>query len=254
MPSPKRKTSTAKKKVAPKKKAPARKRAPAKKAAPSKPSSPITADIAERLLRADLANIVRKVKSGKTLTAQERRTLQAASDGDDDATAPAFVKNYTELAEILGVTRRTLQDWRKMEGAPQAASNGEHDVAAWQDFQRRIGGKGAAQPEDTEAEDGLPTEPILKRRKLLLFCREKEMQLAEKRGELIDVALVRATWAKKCAAANSLLRKRLENELPSELEGMEAADIYEELVKVVDEFNEVMSSGDSAGLEEEGDA
>lgn len=216
---------------------------------------PISPDVADRLLRADLANIVRKVKAGKTLTAQERRTLQAASTGDDDDTAPATAKNYVELADILGVTRRTLQDWRKMAGAPEASSNGLHDVAAWRDFQRKIGGKGAATPEGGDGdEDGLPSEPVLKRRKLLLFCREKEMALAERRGELIDVATVRATWSKKIAAANSLLRKRLENELPSELEGLEAAEIYEILVALVDEFNQAMRSGDAAGINDDGES
>ena len=204
----------------------------------------MTVDIAERLLRADLANIVKKVRSGKPLTAQERRTLTNSASGE--APAPTdFVKNYVDLAEVLGVTRRTLQDWRKMKGAPVARSNGEHEVEAWRAFQRKIGGKGAPQPEDPESDKDLPSEPILKRRKLLLFCLEKEMQLAEKRGELVEISLVRETWSKKCAAANSLLRKRLENELPSELEGMEAAGIYEALVAVVDEFNEAMKAGGS---------
>lgn len=207
--------------------------------------SPITAEIADRLLRADLANIVRKVKSGRTLSTVERKTLEAAGKGDTP-TAPTFAKNYVELAEILGVTRRTLQDWRKLEGAPKAESNGSHDVVAWQDFQTRIGGKGALEPTDADPVGGdLPSEPVLKRRKLLLFCQEKEMLLAYRRGELIERDLVRETWSRKCAEANSLLRKRLENELPSELEGLEAVDIYKALVAVVDEFNEAMSGGDT---------
>ena len=70
------------------------------------------------------------------------------------------------------------------------------------------------------------------------------MLLAYRRGELIERDLVRETWSRKCAEANSLLRKRLENELPSELEGLEAVDIYKALVAVVDEFNEAMSGGD----------
>jgi phage terminase Nu1 subunit (DNA packaging protein) len=203
-------------------------------------ASPITAELAERLLRANMANIVRKVSAGKTLTAAERKLL---TDTQDDAPAKkTYAKNYAELAEILGITRRHLQNWRVLPGAPEPAANGSHDIARWQEFQIRIGGKGAPEPAE-ESVDGLESEPLLKRRKLTLFCQEKEMQLAHARGQLIDSGLVRETWARKCAEANSLLRKRLENELPSELEGLEAAEIYTILTAVVDEFNEAMRGG-----------
>lgn len=245
MPSPNTKKSTAKKAT--------RKRPAKKKTAKPKPEDKpqeksaalIPPDIAERLLKANLANIVKKVKAGKTLTREERRLLTQASE-DEELDGVAVVTTYVELAEILGITRRTLQDWRKMEGAPEPASNGEHDVNAWKEFQSKIDGKGAERIEDPEEESGLPSEPILKRKKLLLFCQEKEMQLSLKRGELIEISAVRNTWAKKCAEANTHLRQRLENELPSELEGLEAADIFDALVAVVDEFNEIMNGGKGA--------
>lgn len=196
----------------------------------------IGADVAEKLLKADLANIARKLKAGKTLTDTEKRRLEEATKTEPET--PRFAKNYVQLAEILGVDRRTLQTWRKESDSPKSKTNGKHDVEAWLAFQRKHGKKGG---EPQEEPSDLPSEPILKRKKLALFCQEKEMQLAVRRGELIEVALVREDWARKCAAANSLLRKRLENELPSDLEGAEAADIYEALVKVVDDFNEIMS-------------
>ena len=197
----------------------------------------IGADVAEKLLRADLANIARKLKAGKTLTETEKKRLEQAKQVEPSV--PQYAKNYVELAKILGVDRRTLQSWRKEEDSPKAkTSNGKHDVEAWLAFQKKHGKKGG---EPQEEPSDLPSEPLLKRKKLALFCQEKEMQLAVRRGELIEVALVREEWSKRCAAANSLLRKRLENELPSDLEGAEAADIYEALVAVVDEFNAIMS-------------
>lgn len=182
--------------------------------------------------------------AGKTLTRDERSILRKAQ-GEGEAEGAAIVKNYTELAAILGITRRALQDWRKKEGAPKPATNGNHDVVAWKAFQVRIDGKGAEKIEDPEDEKGLPSEPILKRRKLLLYCEEKEIELARKRGELIEVATVREEIAKKIASATAHLRKRFENELPSELEGADAATIHEANVSALDEFFELMSGGDA---------
>ena len=194
------------------------------------------------MLQADLANIAKKLKAGKTLNATERNTLREEEAEIDSPAVPATVKNYVELGKILGVDRRTIQTWRKEEGSPRASTNGTHNVQAWLDFQMLHGKKGGKIDEGEDNLD-LPSEPILKRKKLLLFCQEKEMILAVRRGELIALALVRETWQKKCAEANSHLRKRLENELPSELEGLEAADIYDSLVSVVDEFCEIMHGG-----------
>ena len=41
-----------------------------------------------------------------------------------------------ELATTLGVTRRTLANWRKLPGTPEPTTNGSHSVAAWRDFVR----------------------------------------------------------------------------------------------------------------------
>lgn len=207
---------------------------------------PIASDIASTLLRADLVNIVKKVKAGKVLNSGERRLLEQAKDGED-TTGVAHVKNQTDLADILGITRRQLQTWRKEPGAPKPASNGMHDVQAWRDFQKENGKKGAIvdHTDDGDTSD-LPSEPVLKRRKLLLWCLGEELKLDQKRGELIAVALVREEWASRIAGCISFLRKRLENELPNELEGMEAPEIHDELAKVVDELCELMHSDGAA--------
>ena len=53
-------------------------------------------------------------------------------------------ENYVELAKILGVTRRSLQNWRRRMDVPQAAANGFNEVAAWREFMQCHGLEGAS--------------------------------------------------------------------------------------------------------------
>lgn len=79
----------------------------------------IDASAAEKVLQADLANIVRKVKQGKPLSKGERELLarQRAKQGTQVSSAVA-------LAERLGVDRRTLNRWSKEPGFPKRSSEG----------------------------------------------------------------------------------------------------------------------------------
>ena len=92
----------------------------------------ITQEAAEKILEADFTNIVRKVRDGKTLTSTERARVQARAAGSSATLTEA--KTIVELASALGVTRRTLSNWRKMKGAPEPNPNGSHNVSAWRDF------------------------------------------------------------------------------------------------------------------------
>ena len=61
-----------------------------------------------------------------------------------------MAENYVELAKILGVTRRTLQNWRKRPDAPKPMANGFHDVAAWREFMARNYDAKKTEPKITE--------------------------------------------------------------------------------------------------------
>src|SRR5213083_1245686 len=70
----------------------------------------LTAEQAAILLKGDLRNLAKKVQQGKTLSASERNLLQSTLAGE----TPAAV----ELAAILGVDRKTVQRWRRIDGNP----------------------------------------------------------------------------------------------------------------------------------------
>lgn len=185
-------------------------------------------DIARRLLNRDLSNLIRRVQGGGKLSRQERAMLQSMAAGTEAASAPATAANFVELAAILGVTRQAVHTWKRMEGAPQAAANGLHDVAAWREFMRSKGLKGGEPSSDIETS--------LKARKLLAEVEERELRLAVRRGELIEVEKVLGEWTRQVGRSRALMEARLLNELPPVLCGKDAVGIRGEMERFVGEF------------------
>ncbi len=182
-------------------------------------------DIAEKILDADFQNIVKKVAAGKPLTVAERSRIESRAAGS--AETLAYAKTLVELAAVLGVTRRTLSTWQKMEGAPQALSNGLWPVAEWREFVRLRGLKGGKTP--------VGNEEALKARKLLAEVEERELRIAVKKGEYVPITKVREEWIGLVAQATSILRAKFENELPPVLSGLDATGIQRECRKAIDE-------------------
>jgi hypothetical protein len=185
----------------------------------------ITPDIAKKLLTRDIANLAQRVHRGGNLSRAERAMLQsmAATAGQ----TPTVAANYVELAKILGVTRRTLQNWRKRKDAPKPMANGFHDVQAWREFMARndLHGESAVSDEETS----------LRARKLLAEVEEKELRVAVKKGEYVALSEVRETWTKLISRAKDLLRNKFEMELPPILSGLDATGIQAECRRAIDE-------------------
>ena len=99
--------------------------------------TPIPPDVARKLLSKDFANLIQRVQRGGKLSRTERSMLQNMAAGSTPEAGPLFVKNFVELAEVLGVTRQSLNKWKKLADAPVSKANGLHEVAAWREFMRR---------------------------------------------------------------------------------------------------------------------
>lgn len=185
----------------------------------------LSPDIAGKILDADFQNIVKKVAAGKPLTVAERARIESRAAGSVETLA--YAKTLVELASVLGVTRRTLSTWQKMEGAPKALSNGLWPVADWREFVRLNGLKaGKALVGNEEA---------LKARKLLAEVEERELRIAVKKGEYVALTKVREEWIGLVAQATSILRAKFENELPPVLSGLDATGIQRECRRAIDE-------------------
>lgn len=193
----------------------------------------LSPDKATKILDADFQNIVKKVAGGRTLTVAERALIEARACGSTNSTA--YAKNIAELAEILGVTRRTLNHWKKMQGAPKPLTNGQHDVSAWREFVRLNGLKGGRELAGANQE-------ALKARRLLVDIEERELRLAIRQGTVVSLDLVRQEWITKVARARSLLESRFLNELPPILSGLDAHGIRGKLSHALHEAYEILST------------
>jgi hypothetical protein len=181
---------------------------------------------AQKVLNKDFENLIRKVGSGKTLTTAERALIEARASGSSKTTA--YAKTIVELAEILAVTRRTINIWKKMDGAPKPLPNGQHDVTAWREFVRLNGLKGGKELAGANQE-------ALKARRLLVDIEERELRLAIRRGDYLHKEEVRRNIIEGMARLFAILHKRLEDELPPLSCGKDAVGIREDNAKALDE-------------------
>lgn len=197
----------------------------------------VAPDIAKRLLSRDFANLVTRVQRGGKLTRAERSMLQGMASGAGNG--PPVAANYVELGTILGVSRQSINSWKKRKDAPKPASNGLHDVAAWREFMRRN------DIQSNQPEQGQPDlESSLKARKLLAEVEERELRVGVKRGEYVSVDEVRLTWTGSVARATAILRKKFEQELPPILSGLDATGIQEEARRAIDEVLTMLHVGE----------
>jgi len=185
----------------------------------------LSPDVAGKILDADFQNVVRKVAAGKPLTVAERARIESRAAGS--AETLAYAKTLVELAAVLGVTRRTLTTWQKLEGSPKPLSNGLWPVADWREFVRLRGLKAGKVPAGNEE--------ALKARKLLAEVEERELRIAVKKGEYVPLTKVREEWIGLVAQATSILRAKFESELPPVLSGLDATGIQRECRRAIDE-------------------
>jgi hypothetical protein len=197
----------------------------------------VSPDIAKKLLSRDFANLVGRVQKGGKLTRAERSMLQSLASGS--GATPASASSYVELAAILGVTRQSINTWKKRKDAPKPAANGLHDVAEWREFMRRNDLKGG-EATGGEAPD---LESSLKARRLLADVEERELRLGIRRGEYVAVEEVRQTWTEFVARAKAMLRKKFEQELPPIFSGLDATGIQEEARRAIDEVLTILHQG-----------
>lgn len=114
------------------------------------PPTTISKHDAINLLSQNFANMQKKVANGKTLPASELVVVKKILEGDnlggfvESATTPAgkeknFAKKQSELAEAVGVDRRTIQRWLKEPGNPGKRDDGRYEISAWKHYAKLKG-------------------------------------------------------------------------------------------------------------------
>lgn len=95
---------------------------------------------AEKLLAANVANLSKKLREGKTLTQKELDLIEKEQSRNrkinKSVEVPEFCKTITELAEYLEVPRKTIYEWKVKPGAP-CVEKGKIPVGEWLDWARK---------------------------------------------------------------------------------------------------------------------
>jgi len=172
-------------------------------------------DIA-KLQTKQLANIIRKLNAGKSITAREEAILaQARAAGEAEATPAAapitsgYVKTWDELADACGVDRRTLTNIRqkaakliKQRGKLLTRADGRHCIAEWMKLLAELGvkGRGVNNP-DIDVLDERTLR--LEERKLRVERERYELECAK--IQVVSVAQVGAALGQALATFNQSL-------------------------------------------------
>jgi hypothetical protein len=189
---------------------------------------------ASKIKRANIGNIVRKLRDGKTLTANERKALeeyQSDSGESDDG----WVKDISALSKELGLSRQAIYEARARypnEAPKKEPGSRRENLVAWQKFcAEKLIGKDTATKTLADLKADLMREQIK-------LARNKNRR---EEGDSIDRSIVEEMLALLGQKLDLLLRLKLEVELGPRVAGKSAAEINSEGRLMLDEIREVIA-------------
>ncbi len=169
--------------------------------------------LAQKVLDADLANMAKRVNSGKTLTANQRSHFMQVT-GKNPLPENGRSKNKVELANVLGVSRQTVYRWAKEKTAPKPNSDGSHNIAEWLSFVRLRSLKGPVADQVKDESNGMD----LRDRKMLGQCLKIEAELEILRGNWIPKGFIRRFLEDVFAACRSkILHSQMDQQAKDEV-------------------------------------
>jgi hypothetical protein len=190
-------------------------------------------DVANRILKRNVLNIVRKVQDGKTLSNTELAVVQGfVEQPDNSPTGVAWVQNQTDLARELGVNRKTIQRWIKIEGCPTTASDGRYNVNEWRTWAKNSNYKVSEGGDGDDDDD--ETKLKLEAKRLLLINQKLEFDLAVKRGEYTHNDDVESMFVMMIQNAKKVLLALPSNASP-QVVGLSVPEAEIRLREIVDE-------------------
>ena len=185
---------------------------------------------AKILADANLSNIGKKLKAGKTLSTSERKALNEF----ESEQSGGWIKDTSALAKELGLSRQTIYDARaKFPDAPPKHEDGKREnLVAWQEF---VGAKLIGKDHATKNLSELKAELMREQIRLARSKNERES------GDVIDREVVEAMLVTLGQKLNLLLRLKLEVELGPRGVGMNAAELNVEGGVILQEIREVIN-------------
>jgi phage terminase Nu1 subunit (DNA packaging protein) len=187
---------------------------------------------AEILAKANVANITKKLRAGKTLTTSERKALD---EYETKQAGEEWVKDTTALAKELGLGRRTIYEARERfpDEAPKKHPDGrKENIKEWRRFcaEKLIG-------RDTATKTLADLKAELMREQIEL-ARAKNRRES---GDVIDREVVEEMLGVLAQKLDLLLRLKLEVELGPRVAGKSAAEANVEGGAILEEIREVVA-------------
>jgi hypothetical protein len=182
---------------------------------------------AKKIIEADNKVIISGLAKGRKLPATLRNDIEEAIALESEEDFRGNAKSWSDLAILLGISRRTLLRKRKDPNAPQ----GYGDVEAWVKF---LNG--------SESDNSLKRLNEARLRILNAQAAEREFRLKVLEGKYVEIDDVRETWSAHIHRAIALMRSKFENELPPvyTLEPVANMKLNQE---AIDEICRTMSDG-----------
>lgn len=137
-------------------------------------SKRVAESLGDRLRRANVANIVRRLKAGKTLSGVEQKALEEHESGLGAASTGKKLLRKIELAGRLNISRPTIDDYLRRPGAPKP-KNKRYDPDEVRAFIEACTPTASLGEKKTEIID-------LRRAILRMEAEEMEIDLGIKRG------------------------------------------------------------------------
>jgi len=147
----------------------------------------------EAIRKKEKANILKKLEAGNTLTEAQRLILYGQKTDQS-----RYAKNQSELAEFLGVDRKTIQRWRKEENFPQPMADGRYDVIAVRDWRERSRSSNSTSEEDLSKAEG-------EARRVWLQVEKLEHEIEVSKGQFITIEQAQSDIGQMCARARTIL-------------------------------------------------
>jgi len=175
----------------------------------------------EAIKNKEKENILKKLKSGGTLTSAERLILYGnQNDGI------RYAKNQTELANNLGVDRKTIQRWRKENNFPQPMPDGRWDILAVRNWRENTRNSSNVSDEDMSKAEG-------EARRVWLQVEKLEHEIEVSKGNYITIDEAKAEVSKMASIARGILLAIPETLAPIII-GLNAVEAQEKLRKEID--------------------
>lgn len=176
----------------------------------------LTPEDLDKVRTKNIANLLRRAGEGKPLTRAQQAELEtfanSGRDSTDRGTGASFVKTQEELAERLGITRKTIGNCLRRykshptHPVPKTRADGRYDVVAWGAFLRfhNVAHKGEGpaatstpgDPEDASNEPygaSFRTVTDWKQEELRLRCQRIQLEIAKTEGLLVELADLQGT-------------------------------------------------------------